>query len=147
MLTRTTAVATAIMIAGAALVGAGCSTENTPVAEVVAMAEGESWLRWVDQDSLATAYQRASAELQERRPQERWIADVGNARRLLGEVVARRMNTRRYEDDPEGFVAGTYVVLSFTTDFTERQDVEELLVMKLTDGAWRTARYIIDPAP
>jgi hypothetical protein len=125
----------------------GCSTENTPVAEKVATAAAKLWLHKVDVDSLAFAYDEAGMLLRERRTKADWVENVRDARTQMGQVVDRQLATRRYEDDPPLYTEGAYVIVSFDTDFTEEQDVEELVVMRLNEGVWRPERYILNPAP
>ena len=125
----------------------GCSAENTPVAEHVASAAASSWLKEVDRDSLNTAYREAGDILQERRPKSEWIANVREVRTRMGDVVNRRPDARRYETDPSRHPEGAYVIVTFRTDFTNQQDVEEMLVMRLNEGVWQPERYIIDPLP
>ena len=143
---RTATVAAAVL-AAAARAAAGCGTENTPVAENVAVEAAEQWLNLVDRDTLELAWANAAPELKGRRPEQQWVADVRSARAVLGELVDREPEAKRYEDDPSGYGTGVFVIATFHTDFTEKQGVEELVVMRLVDGRWRPVRYLIEPGP
>jgi hypothetical protein len=130
-----------------AVLASGCSTENTPVAELAATAAASHWLHVVDVDSLEIAYQESSRGLRERREMQDWIDNVRDARTPFGEFVGREIVARRYEDDSTRYSSGVSAIVTFETDFTEQEDVEEILVMELEDGRWRPGRYIIDPRP
>lgn len=126
---------------------AGCSTENTPVAEHVAANVATHWLHTIDVDSLDFAYDDVGPVLREQRTRSDWVGNVREARAQLGELIDRQLATRRYEFDPPLHPEGAYVIVSYETDFAKQQDVEELVLMHLIDGIWRPERYIIDPAP
>lgn len=135
-----------LLLTAAVLTG-GCAAENTPVAEQVAAIEAEVWLRTIDADSLQDAYAEAAEELRASRTRQDWTSNVARARRQLGDIVERHMDRGLHSDQPAGYQTGSYVLVSFLSDFTERQGVEELVVMKREDRDWRPVRYIIDPSP
>lgn len=138
------------LVAGIALVAVlalGCSTENTPVAELAATSAASHWLHVVDVDSLDLAYKESSRGLKERREMQDWIDNVRDARTPFGEFVDREVVARRYEDDSTRYSDGVSAIVTFETEFTKEENVEEILVMELEDGLWRPGRYLIDPRP
>ena len=66
------------------------------------------------------------------------------AREPLGKVISRELTNQTYKTSLPGAPDGEYVVMEFTTAFTNKKSaIETITPMLDEDGQWRVAGYYI----
>src|SRR5215831_14232114 len=71
-----------------------------------------------------------------------WQASLTNARDSLGQVVLRRLKSKRYTEELPWEPDGEYVVIEYETTFKrEMNRTEMVILMKESDGEWRVCGY------
>ncbi len=122
--------------------------------EDAAQIAAESWLGLVDAGNYSASWEQAAKGLKSAVKQSEWTQTVGGVRSPLGRVTSRKLKSREYKNKMTtttrvvgGRVytlggAGEYVVIAFDTAFAKKTStVEEVVVAKDTDGAWRVFGY------
>jgi len=124
--------------------------------EDAAQTAAESWLKLVDGGNYAASWQQAAKGLKSAVKETEWNQTAGGVRAPLGKVVSRKLKSREYRDKMTtttrvigGRVytwggAGQYVIIVFDTAFARKAlAVEDLILVKDTDGVWRVSGYFV----
>jgi hypothetical protein len=62
----------------------------------------------------------------------------------MGDLISRNVKSARYTDSLPGAPDGEYVVIQFSTSFTNKKTaIETVTPMKDPDGKWRVSGYYI----
>jgi hypothetical protein len=128
------ATALSIGIAGAAPVGESVDR---------AQAAATSWLSLVDSAEFGRSWSQAANTFKSAVPEAQWVSTVRGVRAPLGPVVSRKLKSATFTASLPGAPPGKYVVLQYTTDFSNRADAVETVTFMLDGGAWRAAGYYI----
>ena len=108
-----------------------------------AQTAARAWLALVDNGEGLAAYAGAGARFRETMPGERWVAGLGEARKVLGDVVQRAIVSTKMTRTLQGLPDGDYATLVFRTAFTHKEVAEEVMTMEFTGNAWRVVGYIV----
>jgi hypothetical protein len=74
----------------------------------------------------------------------KWTAALQQARGPLGPIVQRTMLSTRFEQTPQGFPAGDYVVILFRSSFANKTMAQESVTLERDgSGVWRVVGYLI----
>ena len=109
-------------------------------------AEGaaEIWLSLVDNETYAQSWETAAAGFKNAITSERWQTAVANARRPMGKLKQRSLDTATAARTLPGAPDGEYVVFQFNTAFENKAAaVETVTAAKDSDGIWRIAGYFV----
>ncbi|MEM6856997.1 MAG: DUF4019 domain-containing protein [Pseudomonadota bacterium] len=115
----------------------------TPL-EAVQLAEFErvarAWLTLVDQGNWEASFGAAGESFQEPNTVKTWREASQLARVPLGEVIERRNAKAEFVNaPPHGFV-----VMEFSTDFSEREGVVEKVTLEKEADGWKVVAYVIE---
>ena len=109
-----------------------------------AVAAADAWLRLVDRGKYAESWETAALLFRAGMAQERWVQAAGAVRNPLGNVVLRKLKTKKAVTSLPGAPDGNYVVILYDTTFeNKRNSVETVTSMLEKDGRWRVSGYYI----
>lgn len=107
---------------------------------------GQQWLGVVDQGQYAESWSAAGKLFQANMQQQRWVQTLTGARQPLGNVISREVAGSEIRTSLPGAPAGTYAIVSYATNFQNKQDIIENVTMVLEeDGQWRVVGYSASP--
>ena len=109
-----------------------------------ALEAAESWLGLVDAGEYGTSWDQSSELFKAAVSKEQWEQALNSARKPLGELIGRTVISTKYATSLPGAPDGEYVVIQFTTRFTNKKSaIETVTPMKDPDGAWRVSGYYV----
>ena len=109
-----------------------------------ALKAAESWLGLVDAGEYGTSWDQSSELFKAAVSKEQWEQALNSARKPLGELIGRTVISTKYATSLPGAPDGEYVVIQFTTRFTNKKSaIETVTPMKDPDGAWRVSGYYV----
>jgi hypothetical protein len=112
--------------------------------EKEAQAAAESWLALIDAGQFAESWQATAAVFQVAVSQPQWKSSLESVRKPLGTLVSRKLKSAKYSKKLPGAPDGEYVVLQFTTSFTNKNGAVETVTPMLDQGGkWKVSGYFI----
>jgi hypothetical protein len=112
--------------------------------EKEAQAAAEQWLALIDAGQFAESWQATASVFQAAVSQPQWKSSLESVRKPLGTLVSRKLKSAKYSKKLPGAPDGEYVVLQFTTSFTNKNGaVETVTPMLDQDGKWKVSGYFI----
>ena len=124
------------------LVAATAVFAGDPQEEAVKVAE--SWLGLVDVGEYGASWDQSAELFKAAVSKEKWEQSLNSARKPLGELISRKLISTKYATSLPGAPDGEYVVIQFTTRFTNKKSaIETVTPMKDPDGAWRVSGYYV----
>jgi hypothetical protein len=113
------------------------STEASSVAR--------AWVAEIDAGKYDASYMDGGSALHDKVPQDTWVKILTAERPEFGKVLSRQETTRSYQ--PNGFegVDGEFMVLSYHTNFANKPDEVEHIILRREDGKWRGVGYNFGP--
>jgi hypothetical protein len=113
-------------------------------AEKPIVAAAQTWLHEIDSGNYATSWQQASTYFRGAVTERNWMDALNGARRPLGNLVSRKVGKTHSTTSLPGAPDGNYLVMQFTTSFTNKKSAAETVTfMREKDGNWRAAGYYI----
>lgn len=113
-------------------------------AEKPIVAAAQIWLHEIDSGNYATSWQQASTYFRGAVTERNWMDALNGARRPLGNLVSRKVGKTHSTTSLPGAPDGNYLVMQFTTSFTNKKSAAETVTfMREKDGNWRAAGYYI----
>jgi Protein of unknown function (DUF4019) len=102
------------------------------------------WLGSIDQESYLESWDAAAETFRQAVSRGDWANSVARARRPLGVLVSRQVQSAEYKTSLPGAPDGTYVVIEFRTSFEKKAHaVETVTPMLEDDGTWKVSGYFI----
>lgn len=118
--------------------------EKHEEAERQALAAAESWLALVDAGKYEESWTAASEFLRSAVGKEEFVKSLRAARRPLGTLKSREVQSKEYRTSLPGAPDGQYVVIQFKTSLEKKKSaVETVTPMLEKDGKWRVSGYYI----
>jgi Protein of unknown function (DUF4019) len=112
--------------------------------EKAAVSAAESWLKLIDAGQAAASWDAAASSFKAAVDKPGWEKALRAARGPLGTLVSRKLVTRQLTHTLPGAPDGTYVVLTYQSQFEHKKSaVETVTPMLDTDGRWRVSGYFI----
>lgn len=112
--------------------------------EDAAESAAESWLDLVDAGQYGESWEQAAALFKNAVSREQWEQAAKGVRGPLGELVSRKISSRKYTEELPGAPDGKYVVLQFDAVYENKASaVETVTPMLDEDGVWRVSGYFI----
>ncbi|MET3710532.1 DNA-binding CsgD family transcriptional regulator [Sphingomonas trueperi] len=118
---------------------AAAAAENAPAS----LGAAEAWVALVDQGKWHDSWQTAAAMFRAQVSDARWAEMVTPVRQPLGAVVTRKFESVIKTKTLPGAPDGDYEVLKFQTNFQQRADSVETIMLVRESGGWRVAGYFI----
>ena len=111
-----------------------------------ALSTARSWLSEIDSGKYEQSYADGGTALHDKVPKDNWVKILGTERPPLGRVVSREEVSHVVHDDGFEGVTGTFVVVSYHTDFAAKSNQVEYVVLRHEFGGWRCVGYDFGPA-
>ena len=109
-----------------------------------AVVAAEAWLGAVDKGEYGVSWDQSAGVFQAAVPKANWDQTMTAMRRPLGDVISRSVQSAKYATSLPGAPDGEYVVIQFTTAFSNKESaIETVTPMKDSDGVWRVSGYFI----
>jgi hypothetical protein len=105
-----------------------------------------TWLAEIDSGNYDQSYAEGGQALHDKVPQETWVKILRTERPSLGKVVNRQEVAHVLHSDGLEGVTGTFLVLTYHTDFAAKSDEVEYVVVRHEFGGWRCVGYDFGPA-
>ena len=115
----------------------------TPQSEAGQRQAGD-WLALVDAGKYAASWDAASSSFRKAIAKDKWVEAVTAARKPLGKIESRKLETAQPVKDPPNAPPGDYIILQFASDFEKKANAVETVVMVQDDDKqWRTSGYFV----
>jgi hypothetical protein len=111
-----------------------------------ALSLARSWLSEIDAGNYEQSYNEGGSALHEKVPQDSWVKILKTERPPLGKVARREEVSHVLHTDGLEGVNGTFLVVTYHTNFSSKPDEIEYVVMKHEFGGWRCVGYDFGPA-
>ncbi len=111
-----------------------------------ALSIARNWLSEIDAGKYDQSYNEAGSALHDKVPQETWDKILNTERPVLGRVVAREEVSHVLRPGGLEGVAGTFLIVTYHTNFESKPDEQEIVVMKREFTGWRCVGYNFGPA-
>jgi len=113
-------------------------------AEKDALKAAEEWLILIDSNYYGASWDHAAELFKNAITKEQWEEAIRPIRSAMGDLISRKVKSAKYTDSLPGAPDGEYVVIQFTTKFTNKKSaIETVTPMKDPDGKWRVSGYYI----
>ena len=113
-------------------------------AEKEALKAAEEWLILIDNNDYSASWDNAAALFKQAITKEQWEEAIQPIRSAMGDLISRKVKSAKYTDSLPGAPDGEYVVIQFSTSFTNKKSaIETVTPMKDPDGKWRVSGYYI----
>jgi hypothetical protein len=113
-------------------------------AEKQAVAAAESWLALVDDGKYGESWDAAAEYLKNAVSKDDFAKSVTAARKPLGKLKSREIQSKEYRTSLPGVPDGGYVVIQFKTVLENKKSAVETITPMLDKGGkWRVSGYYI----
>ena len=120
------------------------SNVNREEAERSALAAAELWLALVDHEQYTRSWETAASLLKSKVDRLAFVKSLGKARKPLGELKSRQLQSKEFTTTAPGAPDGQYVILQYTTTFGNKSTATETITPMLDkDKKWRVSGYYI----
>jgi len=132
-----------LVIVGLILSG-GTAMASGAGKETAAVSAALKWLAIVDAGEYAASWNEAAEFFRNAVKPEQWEQSMEGARKPLGKLISRKVQTKIYKTSLPGAPDGEYVVIQFETSFENKKTaIETVTPMMDKDGKWRVSGYYI----
>jgi hypothetical protein len=113
-------------------------------AEKDALKAAEEWLILIDGNESGLSWDNAAELFRKAVTKEQWEKKIKAVRPPMGDIISRNVKSATYANSLPGAPDGEYVVIQFSTRFTNKTSaIETVTPMKDPDGKWRVSGYYI----
>jgi O-succinylbenzoate synthase len=120
------------------------SAEKHDEAEKQALAAAESWLALADDGKYGESWDAAAEYLKNAVSKDSFAKSMNAARKPLGKLMSREVNSKNYRTSLPGAPDGQYVVIQFKTSLENKKSaIETVTPMLDKDGKWKVSGYFI----
>ena len=112
--------------------------------EMAAIFAAENFLQLVDSGRYSESWGATSGFFKQQVSEQQWIKQLESFRPTFGNTVTRETKGQNYTKSLPGAPDGEYVVIQFSTSFTNKKSaIETVTPMLESDGEWRVTGYYI----
>ena len=128
-----------LIIVGLILSG-GIAMARDAGKETAAISAAENWLATVDAGEYSASWKEAAELFRNAVKPEQWEQSMQAARKPLGKLISRKVQTKIYKTSLPGAPDGEYVLIQFETSFENKKTaIETVTPMMDKDGKWRVS--------
>ena len=121
-----------------------CTHSIAGEAEEDALKAAEEWLILIDTGEYGLSWDNAAELFKKAITKKQWEEAIRPIKSAMGDLISRNVKSARYTDSLPGAPDGEYVVIQFSTSFTNKKTaIETVTPMKDPDGKWRVSGYYI----
>lgn len=121
----------------------GAADTGASTASPADIASARDWLALVDAGNWEESWQEAGAFFRQSVTAAEWAAQIRPVREPIGAVQSRELANQQIAESLPGAPAGTYLVMQFDTDFANKPDSVETVVMVDEGGEWGVVGYFV----
>jgi hypothetical protein len=118
---------------------AGAESEPAAMSD----AQAREWVALIDEERWGESWDRASDTFRSQISRADWASSVASVREPMGALEARELRTVSRVTEIPGVSAGDYEVLQFQTDFKNRQEAIEIVILSHEGLVWKVVGYFI----
>ncbi len=112
--------------------------------KAAAVSAAEKWLAAVDAEGYSASWKDAAELFRNAVKPAQWEQSMQAARKPLGKLLSRKVQTKSYKTSLPGAPDGEYVFIQFETSFENKKTaIETITPMMDKDGKWRVSGYYI----
>jgi hypothetical protein len=109
-----------------------------------ALKAADQWLALIDMKEYDLSWDHAAELFKRAVTKAQWKRSIQAIRPAMGDLVSRDVKSETYAKSLPGAPDGEYVVIQFSTKFTNKKSaIETVTPMKDPDGKWRVSGYYI----
>lgn len=102
----------------------------------------ESWLSNINNNQYDNAFKMLSNEVKVRYKQKTWINLINELMLEFGELESRKTTEKKFQSEVEGMEDGFYVLIEYTSIYTNTIDHNEHILLKQNDKIkWEIVDY------
>ena len=109
-----------------------------------AQADAQAWLALIDGGKYADSWTQAASVFRSKGDQNTWASQVKSVRDQFGAVESRKDFNVNLTKTLPGAPEGDYAIARFQTDFANKKQTVETVILTIEDGQWRVAGYLIN---
>ena len=135
-------------LALAGWLAAACSLAADPAADAVTRGQAavDRWLTVADAGKYAESWDAAASMFQSAITRPGWEKAMNEARKPLGAVKSRKLQSATFAASLPQAPPGEYVIVQYDTVFEGTPGaVETVTAVREKDGSWKAAGYFIRP--
>jgi hypothetical protein len=130
-------------LAIALLISVGSAMATTSD-ETAAVAAAQKWLDIVDRGEYNAAWESGATFLKDNVGEARFAQQLTNVRKPMGDVISRKVESKKFSTSAPGAPDGKYVMIQFKTSFAHKKSAVETITPSLEkDGVWKVTGYFI----
>ena len=103
----------------------------------------EAWVSLVDAGQYGESWEHASDTFKKSISKENWEDKVKRVRDQIGKLESRTFSKSQAMSNPPNAPPGDYYVVVYTTNFENKKNATEVVVLENEKGGWRAAGYFI----
>ena len=112
--------------------------------ELAAISAAENFLQLVDSGRYSESWDATSSFFKQQVSKQQWEKQLESFRPTFGNLIKREIKGQKYTKSLPGAPDGEYVVIQFSTSFTNKKNaIETVTPMLESDGEWRVTGYYI----
>ncbi len=135
------------LITGVAVAQESDTVAVSLVEQQTAQDTADVWIALIDSMEYAASWESASAAFRQQVTQDQWEQGLQGALGPLGPLLLRASKGREYTTTLPGVPEGEYIVITYSSSFTQLESAVETVVMvRNPAGAWKPAGYYVRPA-
>jgi len=125
------------------------TTDTIPVATAPAEANSPgaiaagAWVLLLDQQRWGESWDAAGTLFKSQMPKERWAATIQPIRQPLGQISSRSVQSTTKASSLPGAPPGDYEIVAFNTNFAQKRNAVETVVMAREGSGWKVNGYFI----
>ena len=102
-----------------------------------------AWVLLLDKQRWDASWNAAGTLFQTQMPKEKWATTIETVRQPLGPISSRTVQSATKASSLPGAPDGDYEIIAFRTDFANKHDAIETVVMAREGSAWKVDGYFI----
>jgi Protein of unknown function (DUF4019) len=104
----------------------------------------QSWLAYIDKNQYRESWDNSCEIFRLTFPKQDWALLMEKSRKPLGRVIARHLiDHSNSAIDPKGLPAGEYMVMIYSTTFSNKPFAIEVVTLRLGQGQWQVLTYLV----
>ena len=125
------------------LVALAATASNQPSAGPADLNAAQAWVSLIDAKRWDESWSTAGTLFKSQMPQPRWASTIQPVRDPLGAVSSRSVKSVTKTKSLPGAPDGEYEVVQFQTNFTNKADATETVVLSHEGSRWKVDGYFI----
>jgi uncharacterized protein (TIGR03067 family) len=109
--------------------------------KLAALTAAQNWFKLVDGDKYGEAWETSAKINRDGIGKQQMVEAYNELFKPLGKLNSRELKSNEYATQMPRAPVGEYAVIQFRSQFTNERIIETVILMRESDGHWRTAGY------